>query len=81
MSKFLNHYRKYHSYVLYATKAELKGEISNSYLTWLWWILDPLFFMLVYAFIVEIVFKTNVQNLPVFVMSGLLIWNFLIKIL
>lgn len=79
MKKFINHFKKYNNYILYATKAELKSEISSSYLTWLWWLLDPLFFMLIYTFIVQIVFKTSVENLPIFVLSGLLIWNFFNK--
>lgn len=79
MRRFFENYKRYHGYTVYSTKAELKSEISNSYLTWLWWILDPLFFMLIYTFIVQIVFKTKVENLPVFVMSGLLVWNFFNK--
>ena len=76
MKKFINDIKKYSKYITYATKSNLKTEVANSYLNWLWWILDPLFFMLVYVFIVEIVFKTNEQNLPVFVMIGITTWNF-----
>ena len=62
MNRFLKDYKKYHAYVKYASKAELKSEVASSYLTWLWWILDPLFFMLIYTFIVEIVFSTSVPK-------------------
>jgi len=79
MNRFLKDYKKYHAYVKYASKAELKSEVASSYLTWLWWILDPLFFMLIYTFIVEIVFSTSVPKLPVFVMCGITIWNFFNK--
>ncbi len=76
MKKFINDIKKYFKYMIYSTKSNLKTEVANSYLNWLWWILDPLCFMLVYTFIVEIVFKTKEQNLPVFVLVGLTAWNF-----
>ena len=77
--KVIEHFKKYNKYSKYAAKSELKGEVANSYLTWLWWILDPLFFMLVYTFIVELVFKTKEPYFPVFVFAGLTIWNFFNK--
>ena len=76
MKKFLQDIKKYYRYILYATKSNLKTEVANSYLNWLWWILNPLCFMLIYTFIVEIVFKTSEQYLPVFVLIGLTTWNF-----
>ena len=72
-------FKKYNPYAMYAAKSELKAEVASSYLTWLCWILDPLFFMLIYTFIVQVVFKTSVPNLPVFVMCGITIWNFFNK--
>jgi len=76
MKKIFNDIKKYRNYTRYAIKANLKGEVAGSYLNWLWWILDPLFFMLIYAFIVRIVFSTNEVYLPVFVLIGLTTWNF-----
>ena len=77
MKKFFQDIKKYYKYIIYSTKSNLKTEVANSYLNWLWWILDPLCFMLVYTFIVEIVFKTSEQYFPVFVLVGLTVWNFL----
>lgn len=79
MKKFIEEFKKYNPFALYSAKAELKVEVSSSYLTWIWWILDPLLFMLVYSFIVSVVFKTQVDKLPVFVMTGLQLWNFFNK--
>ena len=76
MQKFFQDIKKYYKYIIYSTKSNLKTEVANSYLNWLWWILDPLCFMLVYTFIVQIVFKTNEENLPIFVLIGLTAWNF-----
>ena len=75
MKKFIKNYKRYNPYALYAAKSELKAEVASSYLTWLWWILDPLF----YSFIVEVVFDNSVVNLPVFVMCGITLWNFFNK--
>lgn len=76
MRKFFEDIKKYYKYIIYATKSNLKTEVANSYLNWLWWLLDPLCFMLVYIFIVEIVFKTKEECFPVFVLIGLTVWNF-----
>lgn len=79
MKRFVNDLKKYWSYIVYATKSELKTEIINSYLGWLWLILEPLAFMLIYTFIAIIVFKSSVDYFPVFVFIGLAIWNFFNK--
>ena len=79
MKKFFKDFKKYNSYAMYAAKAELKSEVASSYLTWLWWVLDPLFFMLIYTFIVSVVFSSSVPKLPVFVMVGITTWDFFNK--
>ena len=80
VKKILANIKKYYKYAIYSSKSELKSEVATSYLNWLWWILDPLCFMMIYTFIVEIVFKTKEQYLPVFVFIGLTTWNFFNKI-
>jgi teichoic acid transport system permease protein len=76
MKKFIYNVKKYFNYAVYSAKSELKSEVAGSYLNWLWWILDPLSFMIIYTFIVTIVFKSNEPYFPVFVLIGLTIWNF-----
>lgn len=78
-SKIVNHIKRYNPYSVYAAKSELKGEVSSSYLTWIWWILDPVLFMLVYVFITVVVFRSNGEYLPVVVIIGLTVWNFFNK--
>ena len=79
MKRFFNDLKKYKNYIMYATWAELKTEVINSYLGFLWMILEPLAFMLIYTFIATIVFKSSVDYFPVFVFIGLSIWNFFNK--
>ncbi len=79
MKRFINEIKRYKNYIIYAVKSELKTEIINSYLGWLWLILEPLAFMLIYTFIAGVVFKSSVEYFPVFVFIGLSIWNFFNK--
>ena len=67
--------------MVYATWAELKTEVINSHLGFLWMILEPLAFMLIYTFIANVVFESGVQYFPVFVFIGLSIWNFFNKMI
>ena len=80
MKRFFQNIRKYCKYAIYSAKAELKSEVANSYLGWLWWILDPVCFMLIYTFIVEIVFNASEPYMPIFVFLGLTVWNFFNKV-
>ncbi len=71
--------KRYLSYAKYSARSDLKSEVASSYLNWLWWILDPLMFMLVYTFIAVVVFKSQVRYFPIFVFIGLTFWNFFSK--
>ena len=76
MKRFFKNVKKYWNYSLCAAKAELKAEVANSYLNWLWWILDPLSFMVIYTFMVQIVFNASEPYFPVFIFIGLTCWNY-----
>ncbi|PXV91472.1 teichoic acid transport system permease protein [Lachnotalea glycerini] len=81
MRRFIKDLKKYYKYALYSTKSELKAEVANSHLSWMWWILDPLLFMFVYSFITVIVFDKSEPYFPVFVFIGLNSWTFFEKTL
>lgn len=81
MKRFIKDLKKYKNYIAYATWAELKTEVINSYLGFLWMILEPLAFMLIYTFIAIFVFKSKIDYFPVFVFIGLSIWNFFNKMM
>ena len=76
MKRFFNDLRRYGKYAKYSAKSELKSEVANSYLNWLWWILDPLCFMLIYTFIFGVVFNASEPNFPIFIFIGLSMWDF-----
>ncbi len=79
MSSFFKDCKRFFNYTVFSSKAELKSEVADSYLSWLWWFLDPLLYMFVYTFIAIIVFRSGVPYFPVFVFLGLNTWTFFSK--
>ena len=79
MSRFFNDLKKYSKYVKYSAKSSLKSEVAGSYLGWIWWVLEPVLFMLVYWFIFSVIFSNKTQYFPIFIFIGLSMWNFFNK--
>ncbi len=76
MSRFIRDVKKYWKYTIYAAKSQLKTEVANSYLNWIWWILEPFCFMLIYAFIFGYLFSKKQEYFNVYIFVGLAIWDF-----
>lgn len=70
-----NDLKSYKEYILYMTKTELKVQLSSTYLGYLWWLLDPLMYMLVYMLVVTVIFQTRVENFAIFVFCSVLSWK------
>lgn len=81
MKRIINDLKKYGKYVIYAGKSELKTEVANSYLNWLWWVIEPLSFMLLYTFVFGVVFNSSKQYFPLFVFVGITVWDFFNRML
>ncbi len=77
--RFIGDLIKYKEYVVFAAQADLKAEVANSYLNRLWWLLEPLFNMLVYVIVFGRIMGNSIQNYATFVFSALLMWNFFSK--
>ena len=60
--RFFRDLKKYRRYITYSAGAVLKSEVAGSYLSWAWWVLDPLLFMLVYTFVAQVVFRTQMEH-------------------
>ena len=54
MKRFKSDFKKYFAYAKFSARSDLKSEVASSYLNWLWWVLDPMLFMLVYTFIARL---------------------------
>lgn len=77
--RFWKDIRNYGNYIIYAAKTDLKAEVANSYLNRLWWLLEPLFNMLVYVIVFGGMMGKSIDNYATFVFSALLMWNFFSK--
>ena len=55
----------------YKTYAELKAEAQRYYLGVLWWLIEPVFYMLVFYFVFAVLFRRGTEN---FVVSCSLAW-------
>ena len=76
MKQFLKNMIKYRKYAIRSAKAELKSEVADSRLNWLWWVIEPLCFMLIYTFVFGMVFDNKDPYFASFVMIGLAAWDF-----
>ncbi len=76
INRFFTDLRKYFSFSVVSARSQLKTEVASSYLNWIWWILDPLCFMLIYTYIFGYVFNSREQYFPVFIFVGLSMWDF-----
>ena len=76
MKRFYSDMKKYGGYIIYAGQAELRAEVADSYLNWLWWIIEPFCFMLIYTFIFGYVFNAKEDYFSIFVFIGITMWTF-----
>lgn len=66
----------YWSYIMFSAKSRLRAEVANSYLNWIWWVLEPFFFMLIYTVIFGYIFESGEQYFPVYIFIGNTMWAF-----
>ena len=76
LKRFAADWKRYRAYVFYAARAELRAEIANSYLNWVWWVLEPFCMMLVYTVVFGVIFRSGEPYFAVFVMTGITLWRF-----
>lgn len=55
---------------------EIRGKYKGSFLGVLWSFLNPLLMVLVYALVFPYIMKTNVDNYLVYLITGVIPWNF-----
>ena len=76
LQHFFSDFIKYFRYALRSASASLKAEVAGSYLNWIWWVLNPLCFMMIYAFIFGVVFDAREEHFGLFIFIGLSMWEF-----
>ena len=76
LTRFFKDIQKYFKYAVRSARADLRSEVANAFLDWLWWIIEPFCMMLIYTLIFGVVFKASEEYFPIFIFSGLSMWTF-----
>ena len=79
MAKFIKDMKKFYKYIGFSAKSSLKSEVAGSYLGWLWWVLEPVLFTIVYWFIYTIIFNKSGQYMTLYIIIGITLWDFFNK--
>ena len=61
--------------IYYKTYADLKAESHRYYLGVLWWLIEPVIYMLVFYFVFGILFKRGTEDFILFLLTGLVFWH------
>lgn len=77
--RFIKEIKKYFNYILFAIQSGLKAEVAGSYLNWVWWVLEPFCFMLIYATVFGMIFESSEEYFPIYIFIGNTIWSFFSK--
>ena len=68
----LIHYREL---LVGMVRKELKIKYKNSVLGFAWSLLNPLLYLVVFYVAFELILKSSVPSFPIYLLSGLLVWN------
>lgn len=60
-------------------KFNLHSEVNRNYLSYGWWILEPLLHMIVYYLVFGLLLQRGNENYPVFLLTGLIPWMWFSK--
>ena len=76
IKRFFKDLKNYSYLSRYMARTGLKAEVANSYLNWIWWVLEPLCSMLVYYLIFVNILGRDQEYYVVFIYTGSLIWSY-----
>jgi len=57
------------------TRTELKVKYKNSILGFMWSMLNPALYLVVFYVVFQLILGSGIPNFPIFLLSGLLVWN------
>jgi ABC-2 type transport system permease protein len=66
---------RYHELLTGMVRKELKVKYKNSVLGFTWSLLNPLLYLVVFYVAFQIILKAGIPSFPIFLLSGLLVWN------
>lgn len=72
----LKNFKKYKDLLIALTSKEIKLKYRRSYLGMLWSLLNPLMIMIVMTIVFSTLFSRNIDNFPVYLLTGKLVFDF-----
>lgn len=66
---------RYRELLRQLVRKELKVKYKNSSLGFLWSLLNPAMMVVIYYLVFAIIFKSGIPKFPIWLLSGLLVWN------
>lgn len=76
LKAYITTFKKYKGLIGYLAKNQVSLRYRKSYLGMLWSLLNPLLTMLVLTMIFSTIFKNQIENFPIYLMCGKLIFDF-----
>ena len=65
----------YRDLILYKTLADLRTESAKTSMGFLWWVLDPLLFMVIFYVVFGLLMKRGTEDFVPFLLVGLVAWR------
>jgi ABC-2 type transport system permease protein len=66
---------RYRELLVAFSRTELKVKYKNSVLGFAWSMLNPAMYLVVYYVVFDLILGTGIPNFPIFLLSGILVWN------
>ncbi|MHA7579440.1 ABC transporter permease [Paenibacillus vandeheii] len=76
MGVYLQNFIKYKDLFFELVKKDINLKYRNSYLGLLWSLLSPLLMMIVLTIVFSEIFENNIENFPVYVLTGRMLYSF-----
>ncbi len=76
MKKYWYNFKKYKHLLIELVRKDLKVKYKRSYLGILWTLLNPLLMMIVLTMVFSTIFKHDIPNFPVYLLTGKIMFDF-----
>ncbi|XQW85889.1 ABC transporter permease [Thalassotalea piscium] len=67
--------KHYRDIIFYKALVQLKSEASKTYLSFIWWMLEPIIFMGIYYIVFAVILKRGTEDFVPFLLIGLVTWR------
>lgn len=76
MKKYIEDLWRRKDLIFYLVTSDLKAENRNTFLGYLWWLLDPFLSIIVYYFLVVIIMRRGGADYPCFLVIGMVVFRY-----